>query len=163
MKIENLVRSVLIGALFTFVSMASASDFRAADNQPADYPTSMAMKFMGEQIAKATNNKYNIKIFANSMLGSRKDTTEQVKIGDIEMARVSTSEFHGIIPETLVPHFLFCFATLITFGVPCMDPSEMKSFMPSRNTGISDSACMKAEPDQSMARSRSNPSLTRRA
>ncbi len=109
MKIKNLVSSVFIGTLVAFGSMASAKDFKAADNQPADYPTSMAMKFMGEQIAKATNNKYNIKVFANSTLGSGKDTAEQVKIGAIEMARVSTSEFHGIIPETLVPSFPFLF------------------------------------------------------
>ncbi|MDR1934332.1 MAG: TRAP transporter substrate-binding protein [Candidatus Accumulibacter sp.] len=85
----------------------SARDFRAADNQVADYPTVLAMQFMGKQISDATKGKYDIKVYANSSLGSGKDAIEQVKIGAIDLTRVSTSEFHGIIPESLVPSFPF--------------------------------------------------------
>ena len=109
MQTKNLIKGAIIGTMIVFGSMVNARDFRAADNQPADYPTAKALKFMGEQIAKATDNKYNVKVFANSTLGSGKDTAEQVKIGGIDIARVSTSEFHGIIPESLVPSFPFLF------------------------------------------------------
>jgi tripartite ATP-independent transporter DctP family solute receptor len=64
---------------------------------------------MGERIAAHTNGKHNIKVFPNSALGSGKDTMEQVKLGSLDMTRVSTSEFHGFIPETLVPSFPFLF------------------------------------------------------
>ncbi|MDR1709432.1 MAG: TRAP transporter substrate-binding protein [Candidatus Accumulibacter sp.] len=100
---------IFSGFLLAFGSAVQARDFRAADNQPADYPTGLAMQYMGEQISKATNGKYNIKVFSNSVLGSGKDTTEQVKIGALEMTRVSTSEFHGTIPETVIPSFPFLF------------------------------------------------------
>ena len=94
---------------------ANARDFRAADNQPMDYPTVLMMQFMGEQIAKETNGRYNIKVFGNSVLGSGGDTVEQVKVGAIEMTRVSTSEFHSFIPETLVPSFPFLFRDIDHF------------------------------------------------
>ena len=115
MKNTKLFGLVVSGALFTLSSVVAARDFRAADNQPADYPTSQAMRFMGEQISKATNGKYNIKVYANSTLGSGKDTAEQVKIGALEMARVSTSEFHGIVPESVVPSFPFLFRNVEHF------------------------------------------------
>ncbi len=102
--------SVLLAA-----SAASARDFRAADNQPMDYPTILAMKHMGDQIAAATNGKYNIKVYGNSALGSGKDTIEQVKIGAIDLTRVSTSEFHSVIPESLIPSFPFLFRDIAHF------------------------------------------------
>jgi len=109
MKTTNLFGIILSGAFLALSSGAIARDFRAADNQPPDYPTSQAMRYMGEQIAKATGGKYNIKVYPNSALGSGMDTVEQVKIGAIEMARVSTSEFHGVVPESVIPSFPFLF------------------------------------------------------
>jgi tripartite ATP-independent transporter DctP family solute receptor len=94
-------------ALAVLGSSATARDFRAADNQPNDYPTVLAMKYMGEQIAVATKGKYNVKVYGNSALGSGKDAVEQVKIGAIDMTRVSTSDFHHIIPESVIPSFPF--------------------------------------------------------
>ncbi|MBV5331016.1 TRAP transporter substrate-binding protein [bacterium] len=109
MKNTRLFGIILSGAFLALSSLAIARDFRAADNQPPDYPTGMAMRYMGELISKATNGKYIIKVYANSALGSGKDTAEQVKIGALEMARVSTSEFHGIVPESVIPSFPFLF------------------------------------------------------
>lgn len=102
--------AVVVGSMFMASgTLALARDFRAADNQPPDYPTGAALKFMGDQIAAATKGKHGVKVYPNSMLGSGKDTVEQVKLGAIDITRVSTSEFHGIIPETLVPSFPFLF------------------------------------------------------
>ena len=111
-KFSRLIFPVIISILST---ASLARDFRAADNQPADYPTGLAMKFIGEQVAKATAGKYNVKVFANSSLGSGKDAIEQVKIGALDMTRVSTSEFHGIVPESVIPSFPFLFRDIEHF------------------------------------------------
>lgn len=112
MTIGKLCSAIAVGAMVALSANVSiARDFRAADNQPAGYPTSEAMRFMGERIAAYTNNRYNIKVYPNSALGSGKDTMEQVKLGSLDMTRISTSEFHGFIPETLVPSFPFIFRT----------------------------------------------------
>jgi tripartite ATP-independent transporter DctP family solute receptor len=105
-KISGLVLSAAFIALGT---SAFARDFRSADNQPPEYPTVMAVKFMGDQIAAATKGKYNIKVYPNSSLGSGKDSVEQVKIGALDMTRVATADFHQIVPETIIPSLPFLF------------------------------------------------------
>ena len=60
---------LLAAALLVLAStQATARDFRSADVHAKDYPTNMAVKHMGEELSKATNGKYNVKI---SFSGSR--------------------------------------------------------------------------------------------
>jgi tripartite ATP-independent transporter DctP family solute receptor len=115
MKIRNILYVSLTSAMLLASASVSARDFRAADNQVKDYPTVLAMQAMGKQISEATKGKYDIKVYPNSMLGSGKDAIEQVKIGAIELTRVSTSEFNGIVPETLVLTFPFLFRNIEHF------------------------------------------------
>jgi tripartite ATP-independent transporter DctP family solute receptor len=89
--------------------VAQARDFRSADVHAKDYPTVTAVDYMGKVIAQKTNGKYGVKVFTNSTLGSEADVLQQVKIGTLDMTRVSTASFHGIAPETMVPSFPFIF------------------------------------------------------
>ena len=98
-----------LGATLALCGTAIAKDFRVAENQPPDYPTGKALKYMGEQLAKYTNGKYNLKVYPSSVLGSGKDTIEQVKLGALDMTRLGSSDFHGIVPETLIPSLPFLF------------------------------------------------------
>lgn len=108
MKLNKL--SALIGGiLLVAASTAQARDFRSADNQPRDFPTVLAVKQMGEALAKGSNGKYKIKVYSDSQLGSEKDTVEQVKIGAIDMVRVNTATFHSIVPESMIPSLPFLF------------------------------------------------------
>jgi len=97
------------------VGSAVARDFRSADVHPLDYPTVMTVKKIGEIVSQKTGGKYNIKVFGNSSLGSEKDTVEQVKIGALDMVRVNTAAFHGIVPESMVPSFPFIFRDIEHF------------------------------------------------
>ncbi len=94
---------------------ASARDFRSADVHAKDFPTNMAVKHMSEELAKATGGKDKIKVFGDSALGSEKDTIEQVKIGALDMVRVNTAAFHGIVPESMIPSLPFLFRDLDHF------------------------------------------------
>ncbi|MBC7682158.1 MAG: TRAP transporter substrate-binding protein, partial [Ferruginibacter sp.] len=94
---------------------AAARNFRSADVHSKEFPTNMAVKYMGEQLSKATDGKGNIKVFGDSSLGGEKDTVEQVKIGAIDMVRVSLASFNGIIPESMVPSFPFIFRDIEHF------------------------------------------------
>jgi tripartite ATP-independent transporter DctP family solute receptor len=117
---------VLTLALGLFAGAAAARDFRSADVHAKDFPTNMAVKFMGDELAKATGGKDNIKIFGDSSLGSEKDTVEQVKIGAIDMVRVSTATFHGIVPESLIPSLPFLFRDLDHFRKAMYGPQGDK-------------------------------------
>ena len=108
-KLKKILGVALASAFAMGAVQVQARDFRSADVHPQDYPTVMTVKKIGEIVSQKTNGKYNIKVFGNSSLGSEKDTVEQVKIGALDMVRVSTAAFHGIIPETMVPSFPFIF------------------------------------------------------
>ncbi len=114
-KLKKILGVILASAFAMAVAPVQARDFRSADVHAADYPTNMAVKFMGDELSKATGGKYNTKVFGNSALGSEPDTVEQVKIGAIDMVRVSTAAFHGIIPESVIPSLPFLFRDIDHF------------------------------------------------
>jgi tripartite ATP-independent transporter DctP family solute receptor len=117
---------LVAAACIALCTTASARDFRSADVHAKDYPTNMAVKYMGEQLSKATGGKDNIKVFGDSALGSEKDTVEQVKIGALDMVRVSTAAFHGIVPESMIPSLPFIFRDLDHFRKTMYGPQGDK-------------------------------------
>ena len=125
-KMKKILGVVLASAFALGAMQAEARDFRSADVHPADYPTVMTVKKIGEIVSQKTGGKYNIKVFGNSSLGSEKDTVEQVKIGALDMVRVSTAAFHGIIPETMVPSFPFIFRDINHFRKAMAGPAGDK-------------------------------------
>lgn len=123
-KIKTLTGVALASAVA--MTTVHARDFRSAEVHPADFPTTMYVKKIGEIISKKTNGKYNIKVFGNSALGSEKDTAEQVKIGALDMVRTSTSTFHNIVPETVIPAFPFIFRDIEHFRKTMYGPQGEK-------------------------------------
>ena len=121
-----LLSLIAAATLCLVTGQTSARDFRSADVHAKDFPTNMAVKFMGEQLNKATGGKDKIKVFSDSSLGSEKDTVEQVKIGAIDMVRVSTASFHGIVPESLIPSLPFLFRDLAHFRKTMYGPEGDK-------------------------------------
>lgn len=115
LQLQRLASPIVTAVLALTVSAATARDFRSADVHAKDYPTNMAVKHMGEDLAKATGGKDKIKVFGDSVLGSEKDTVEQVKIGALDMVRVNSSAFHGIVPESMIPAFPFLFRDIAHF------------------------------------------------
>jgi tripartite ATP-independent transporter DctP family solute receptor len=102
------ILGVALASVFV-VGAAQARDFRSADVHPLDYPTVTYAKKIGEIVSQKTGGKYDIKVFGKSSLGSETDTVQQVKIGALDMVRVSTAIFHGIVPESLIPALPFLF------------------------------------------------------
>ena len=125
-KLKKVLGVVLASAFAMGAMQVEARDFRSADVHPQDYPTVMTVKKIGEIVSQKTNGKYNVKVFGNSSLGSEKDTVEQVKIGALDMVRVSTAAFHGIIPETMVPSFPFIFRDINHFRKAMAGPAGDK-------------------------------------
>src|SRR5437867_2169939 len=111
MKIQfKKLSGLIVTTLFAITATTTmARTFRSADVHAKDYPTNLAVKYMGDELSKATGGKDNIKVFADSSLGSEKDTIEQVKIGALDMVRVSSAAFNGIVPESVIPSLPFLF------------------------------------------------------
>ncbi|MEP7181402.1 MAG: TRAP transporter substrate-binding protein [Betaproteobacteria bacterium] len=125
-KLKTLAGALAVTALAFTATAAMAGTFRSADVHPKDYPTVMAVNFMGEQLSKATGGKDTVKVFTDSSLGSEKDTVEQVKIGALDMVRVNTSAFHGIVPESMIPSLPFLFRDIEHFRKTMYGPAGDK-------------------------------------
>jgi tripartite ATP-independent transporter DctP family solute receptor len=128
MKLQSkTVSGLIVAGVFAVTATTSmARTFRSADVHAKDYPTNLAVKYMGDQLSKATGGKDNIKVFGDSSLGSEKDTIEQVKIGALDMVRVNTSAFHGIVPESMIPTLPFLFRDIEHFRKAMYGPPGEK-------------------------------------
>lgn len=126
LKLKNLSALVAIAAVAMSANLVQAREFRSADVHEKTYPTNLAVKFMGDQLSKATGGKDTVKVFGDSMLGSEKDTVEQVKLGAIDMVRVSTAAFHGIVPESMIPALPFIFRDTAHFRKTMYGPQGDK-------------------------------------
>ena len=127
MKPQLKILSGLIAiGLFTLTTSVMARTFRSAEVHAKDFPTNQAVMFMGQELSKASGGKDSIKIFADSSLGSEKDTVEQVKIGALDMVRVSSASFHGIVPESVIPSLPFLFRDIEHFRKAMYGPTGDK-------------------------------------
>jgi tripartite ATP-independent transporter DctP family solute receptor len=121
------VSGLIVAAVFAATATTvAARTFRSADVHAKDFPTNLAVKYMGDELSKATGGKDTIKVFGDSSLGSEKDTIEQVKIGALDMVRVNTSAFHGIVPESMIPAFPFLFRDIEHFRKTMYGPQGDK-------------------------------------
>jgi tripartite ATP-independent transporter DctP family solute receptor len=120
--------SVVVAAVaLAFGAMsAQARVFRVSDVHGDTYPTNMAVKYMGEEISKATNGKDKVKVFGNSALGSENDTIDQVRIGALDMARANGAAFNEIVPESLIPSLPFLFRDIDHFRKVMYGPEGQK-------------------------------------
>lgn len=99
-----------LSALAALAFSAKAVEFRSAEvHNPDDYPTTVAVKFMGEQLEKKSGGKHKIKVFNKGALGTEKETIDQLKIGALDMTRVNVSPMNAICPLTQVPTMPFLF------------------------------------------------------
>ncbi|WP_151638940.1 TRAP transporter substrate-binding protein [Noviherbaspirillum aerium] len=108
-KLKTLLSHMVTAALAGAAIMAHAKDFRSADVHPNDYPTVVAVGQMGKALAEQTKGRLGVKVFANSSMGSEKDTVEQVKIGALDMVRINSAALHAISPAMVVPSLPFLF------------------------------------------------------
>jgi tripartite ATP-independent transporter DctP family solute receptor len=109
------LKSLAIGAGFVLgllTSVASAQTLKASDIHPDGYPTVEAVKWMGEELSKATNGRLSIQMFHSGQLGQEKDTIEQTQFGAIDINRINMAPFNGLIPETSIPALPFLFRSV---------------------------------------------------
>ena len=135
-KLKTSAHLIAIAVLALSATTTMARTFRSAEVHAKDYPTNQAVMHMGEELSKATGGKDTIKIFGDSALGSEKDTVEQVKIGALDMVRVSSASFHGIVPESVIPSLPFLFRDIEHFRKTMYGPQGDKILAAFEKTGF---------------------------
>jgi len=126
LQLKSMPRLIAVAVLAVATTGAMARTFRSAEVHSKDFPTNQAVMHMSEELSKATGGKDSIKIFGDSSLGSEKDTVEQVKIGALDMVRVSSASFHGIVPESVIPSLPFLFRDIEHFRKTMYGPQGDK-------------------------------------
>ena len=104
-----LINTSLVAAFIALATLAHGKEFRSADAHPTDYPTVEAVRQMGKQISEQTKGKHSIKLYPGGVLGSERDSIEQVKIGGLDMIRISSVALNNIAPETIAVSMPFVF------------------------------------------------------
>src|SRR2546428_11716886 len=125
-QLKNLSGLIAITVFALTATATMARTFRSADVHAKDYPTNLAVKYMGDELSKATGGKDTIKVFGDSSLGSEKDTVEQVKIGALDWVRVNPFSFHGIVPESMIPALPFLYLDIEHFRKTMYGPQGDK-------------------------------------
>jgi len=64
---------------------------RLAENQPADYPTTLGDLEFARLVEERTNGRIKIEVYYGAQLGDEKSVIEQVQFGAIDFARISIS------------------------------------------------------------------------
>ncbi|TNM61247.1 TRAP transporter substrate-binding protein [Aliirhizobium smilacinae] len=106
------IRTMLLAAGAAGVLLASPAmsrDFRSADIHPNDYPTVQGAMYMGKILSERTNGRLGVKVFPNGALGDERGTIEQLRIGGLDMLRISAAVVNNMVPETIVISMPFIF------------------------------------------------------
>jgi len=87
-----------------------ALELKSADvHNSDDYPTVVAVKHLGQVLAKSSGGALTVKVFNKGALGSEKETVDQVKLGALAMTRVNLAQLTAMCPRTIVPSLPFLF------------------------------------------------------
>jgi tripartite ATP-independent transporter DctP family solute receptor len=102
--------AVLVLAMLAPAGAAAAAlNLRASDVHPAGFPTVVAIENMGKKLQAATGGRIKLQMFPGGVLGSDKSVVEQVRVGAVQIARVSLGEIGPIVPDVNVFNLPFVF------------------------------------------------------
>lgn len=73
--------------------------FRYAENQAADYPTTLGANRFAELVEERTAGRIKIIVYHSAQLGSEMECVEQLRFGGIDFARISLSQLAEVAPS----------------------------------------------------------------
>jgi len=106
------ILALAVAALAMFDAEALAQQklvLKASDVHPAGYPTVVAVEHLGDKLAKATDGRLSVQMYASMQLGGEKEAIEQAQIGAIQLARVSVGTLGPVVADLNVLNLPFLF------------------------------------------------------
>ncbi len=94
-----LVLVLLIGVIKSTQEPVPEYVFSYAENQTADYPTTLGGKYFAQLVEERTNGRIRILVQHSGERGSETEVIEQLNYGGIDFARISISELTDEIEE----------------------------------------------------------------
>ena len=82
---------------------------RYAENQPDDYPTTVAARAFAEKVKQRTEGRVKIAVYSKGELGAEMSVIQQIQYGGIDFARVSLSQLAEYMPALNVLQLPFLY------------------------------------------------------
>ena len=76
-----------------------AKTLRLAHNHNRSHPVHQAMEQMAKAVKENSKGLLRIRIYADGVLGSQRETTEQLQTGSLDMNKTSCSELEAFAPD----------------------------------------------------------------
>lgn len=89
---------------------------RAADEQPADYPTVQAVQFMGQSLYRQSGGRLAIQVYSASLLGDEAALVPPTQRGELDLNRVSVQTLEDLCPALRVLSLPFLFRDVEHLG-----------------------------------------------
>jgi tripartite ATP-independent transporter DctP family solute receptor len=101
--------AMLGAALALPATRAEARQFRAADNQVAEYPTVQALEYFGRLLRERSAGRHQLTVFHSRQLGEEGETLLQTRAGALDVNRVNVAPLAEIVPQlnALLLPFMF--------------------------------------------------------
>src|SRR5262245_18704967 len=110
MRLRSALLALTLAAAFATGAHAQQKlVLKASDVHPAGYPTVVAVEHFGDKLAKATNGRITVQMYASMQLGGEKEAIEQAQIGAIQLARVSVGALGPVVSDLNVFNLPFLF------------------------------------------------------
>ncbi|WP_051298837.1 TRAP transporter substrate-binding protein [Arthrobacter castelli] len=77
----------------------SGGTMRLALNQTKEHPSYITLTDFSERLAKATDDRWDIKVYPNETLGAQQEALQLVSDGSVEMAIVSGTQLENLNPN----------------------------------------------------------------
>lgn len=99
-----LVIAIVIAAVFFLRPQETEPEYvlSYAENQEADYPTTLAGQYFAKLVEERTNGRIQILVQHSGERGAESEVVEQLKYGGVDFARISLSELTDYIEELTV-------------------------------------------------------------
>ncbi|MEK7995359.1 MAG: TRAP transporter substrate-binding protein [Planctomycetota bacterium] len=89
------------------VTAVQADEFRSSDLRDASNPSVQAVAYLGKLVRERTGGRHTIKV--QQATATDDFTIQQIRNGNLAMARVGIAAFHNLVPATVVPSLPFVF------------------------------------------------------
>ena len=88
---------------------AGATVLKAGHSATTNEPYQLGLEAFGKKLKEKTNGKFEVKVFPSCQLGSEKEMTEGLFLGNVDVATSATTVVTNFVPEFMVYDLPFLF------------------------------------------------------
>ena len=89
---------VLVFGLSGCSKKSDVTELKIGHSLDVEHPVHKAMLFMAEKLKEKSGGKVVLQIYSGEQLGSEREMIEQLQLGSLDMAKVSTSPLESFVP-----------------------------------------------------------------